>query len=62
MLIKNLEREKKSEKFDYVKVKPFFIKAKIEIASYKVELFKNVKVHSVLLMLLLEPADFKTFI
>ena len=45
---------KKSKKFDYIKIKPFFIKDKKEIISYKSKFPKNIKVYSVFHILPLE--------
>ena len=59
LFIKNLKTKKKSKKFDYIKVKPFFIKAKKRIGSYNLKLFKDTKVQLIFYILLLELTDSK---
>ena len=41
--MKNLKIRKKINKLDYVKVGPFFIKAKKKTIKYKFKLFKKLK-------------------
>ena len=62
MLTKYLKTRKKNKKLDSIKIKPFFINAKKEIISYKLELHKNIKVYHIFYILLLELTDFKTYI
>ena len=57
LLIKNLKK-----KPTFIKVKPFFIKAKRRTVSYKLELFKNIKIYSIFYLLLSKFIDFQTCI
>lgn len=51
---------KKTKKLNYIKVRLFFCKIRKKIIIYKLELFKNAKVHFIFYFLLLKLADFKT--
>ena len=60
LLTKNLKIKRSSKKLNHVKVKSFLIKKFRESLNYLLNLFKNIKVHSVLHVSLLKPADLKT--
>ena len=53
---------KKSKKFDYVKVRQFFIKVRKKIIYYKLELSKNINIYLVFYILLLELVNYKRYI
>ena len=57
LFIKNLKKKKTDKKFNYVKVGPFFIRAKKKTISYKLDLPKYTKIYSVFYCLLLELVD-----
>ena len=56
LLRKNLKTKRPSDKLDYKKFGPFFIKRCIKNTSYKLQLLSSMKIHSVFHILLLEPA------
>ena len=62
MLTKNLKTRKKSKKLNHIKIELFFIKNQKERVSYKLNLFRDVKIHSVFHVLLLKSVDSQTFI
>ena len=62
LLTKKLKRKKKSKKLNSIKIEAFFIKEIKEFKSYKLNLSKNVKVHSIFNISLLKLIDFSTLI
>ena len=62
LLTKNLTTRKKSKKLNHVKIELFFIKIQKKRVNYELNLFKDIKIHSIFHILLLESIDSKTFI
>ena len=59
--MKNLEIKKKSKKLNHIKVRPFFIKLRKKIISYKLELYKKAKIYLIFYILLLKFVDSEIF-
>ena len=63
---KNLKYKKKNEKrnrkLNHVKIELFFIKKIKKTMNYELNLFKNIKVHSIIHISLLKLIDFNIFI
>ena len=62
LLTKNLKTKKISKKLNHVKIESFFIKQQKKSVNYELNLFSNIKIHSIFHVLLLKSADPKTFI
>ena len=62
LLIKNLKIKLKSKKLNYLKIKPFFSKARKKIGNYKLKVSKNVMVYFVFNILVIKLVDIKIFI
>jgi len=60
LLTKNLRTTKSLKKLDYVKVGPFLIEEQKGPVNYRLRLPKDVKIHPVFYISLLEPADPET--
>ena len=58
-LLKKNIKKKKYKKFNYIKVRPFFIKIIKKTISYKLRLFNAIKLYLVFHILLFELVDFK---
>ena len=61
-LIKNLTTKRLNKKLDYTKIKSFFIKAVKRLINYKLNLFKDIRIHLIFYINLLKSVDFSTFI
>ena len=63
---KNLKYKKKSKKrnrkLNYIKIELFFIKKIKKTINYELNLFKNVKIHSIFYISFLKSIDLNTFI
>ena len=59
---KNLKRKNKNKKLNSIKIEAFFIKRIKRFKNYKLNLFKNVKIHSIFNISLLKSIDFNAFI
>ena len=62
LLTKNLKTKKISKKLNHVKIDSFFIKQQKKSVNYELNLFSNIKIHSIFHVSLLKSADSKTFI
>ena len=62
MLIKNLKTKKINKKLNHIKIDLFFIKQQKESINYKLNLFSNIKIHSIFHVSLLKSANQNTFI
>ena len=62
LLTKNLKTKKISKKLNHVKIDSFFIKQQKESVNYELNLFSDIKIHSIFHVSLLKLADSKTFI
>ena len=62
LLTKNLKTKKVSKKLNHVKIDPFFIKQEKKSVDYKLNLFSDIKIHSIFHVSLLKSANPKTFI
>ena len=62
LLTKNLKTKRASKKLNHVKVGSFFIKQQKESVNYELNLFSDIKIHSIFHVSLLKSADPKTFI
>ena len=62
LLTKNLKTKKISKKLNHVKVGLFFIKQQKKSVNYELNLFSNIKIHSIFYVSLLKSANPKTFI
>ena len=62
LLTKNLKTKKISKKLNQMKIDSFFIKKQKKSINYKLNLFLNIKIHSIFHILLLKSTDSKTFI
>ena len=60
LLTKNLRTRRSTKKLDKVKVRLFLISKQISLVNFRLELLKDVKIHPVFHISLLEPADAKT--
>lgn len=62
LLTINLRTKKSSKKLNHVKVGSFFINKVRGSVNYELDLFKDIKIHSIFHIFLLESADPITFI
>ena len=62
LLTKNLKTKKISKKLNHVKIGSFFIKQQKKSVNYELNLFSNIRIHSIFHVSLLKPADPETFI
>ena len=62
LLTKNLKTKRSSKKLNHIKIGLFFIKKIKELKTYKLNLFKEIKVFSVFDISLLKSADSETLI
>ena len=62
LLTKNLKTKKINKKLNYVKISSFFIKQQKKSINYELNLFSNIKIHSIFYVSLLKSANSKTFI
>ena len=62
LLTKNLTTKRLNKKLNYTKIESFFIKAVKGSVNYELSLFKNIRIHSVFHINVLESADLNTFI
>ena len=62
MLTKNLKTKKINKKLNHVKIDSFFIKKQKKLINYKLNLFSNIKIHSIFYISLLKLTNSKTFI
>ena len=62
LLTKNLKTRKLNKKLNNIKIKSFFIKAIKKLINYKLNLLKEIRIHSIFNILLLKLVDFSTFI
>ena len=62
LLMKNLKTKKISKKLNHVKIDPFFIKQQKKSVNYELNLFSDIKIHSIFYVSLLKLADLKTSI
>ena len=62
MLTKNLKTKKISKKLNYVKIDSFFVKQQKKSVNYELNLFSNIRIHSIFHVSLLKSADQNTFI
>ena len=60
--VKNLKRKGKNKKFNLIKVEAFFIKKVKKLKSYELNLFQDVKIHSIFDISSLKLIDLNTFI
>jgi len=60
LFIQNIATKKPSKKLNYKKIKPFKIKKSIKGISFKLDLLKIIKIHSVFHALFLKPVNNKT--
>ena len=60
LLTKNLRTKKVSKKLNHVKIDPFFIKQQKKSVNYELNLFSDIKIHSIFHVSLLKSADPKT--
>ena len=62
LLIKNLTTKRLNKKLNHTKIESFFIKTVKRSVNYKLSLFKNIRIHSIFHINMLESVDFSTFI
>ena len=62
LLIKNLKTKKINKKLNHVKIDSFFIKKQKKSVNYELNLFSNIKIHSIFHVSLLKSTDSKTLI
>ena len=62
LLTKNLTTKRLNKKLNHIKIGSFFIKAVKESVNYELNLFKNLRIHSIFHINVLEPVDLNTFI
>ena len=62
LLTKNLKTKKINKKLNYVKIDLFFVKQQKKSINYELNLFSNIKIHSIFHVSLLKSADQNTFI
>ena len=62
LLTKNLKTKKINKKLNYMKIDLFFVKKQKKSINYELNLFSNIKIHSIFYILLLKSADQNTFI
>ena len=62
LLTKNLTTKRLNKKLNHTKIELFFIKAVKESVNYELSLPKNIRIHSIFYINLLEPADSSTSI
>ena len=62
LLTKNLMTKRSTKKLNHTKVGSFFIKAVKRSVNYELSLSKNIRIHSIFHINLLESADLSTFI
>ena len=62
LLTKIFKPKKTNKKLDHVKIEPFFIKKQKKSVNYELNLFQNIKIHSIFHVSLLKSADQNTFI
>ena len=62
LLIRNLTTKRLNNKLNYTKIELFFIEAIKKSVNYKLSLSKNIYIHSIFYINMLESADFSTFI
>ena len=60
LLTKNLKTRRKTKKLDHVKVGPFLIAERKGLVNYRLDLPKDVRVHPIFYVSLLEPVDPET--
>ena len=61
LLTKNFKTKKINKKLNYVKIESFFIKQQKKSVNYELNLFLNIKIHSIFHVSLLKSANSKTF-
>ena len=59
---KNFKRKNKNKKLNLIKIEAFFVKKIKKLKNYELNLFKNVKIHSMFNISLLKLIDLNTFI
>ena len=62
LLTKNLTTRRLNKKLNHTKVESFFIKAVKESINYELSLFKNIRIHSIFHINVLESVDLSTLI
>ena len=62
LLTKNLTTKRPTKKLNHTKIELFFIKAVKRSVNYKLNLLKNIRIHSIFHINLFESADLNTFI
>ena len=62
LLTKNLTTKRFNKKLNYTKVGPFFIKTVKELVNYELSLSKNICIHLIFHINMLESVDLNTFI
>ena len=62
LLTKNLKTKKINKKLNHVKINLFFVKQQKKSINYKLNLFSNIRIHSIFHISLLKSADQNTFI
>ena len=62
LLTKNLTTRKLNKKLNHTKIGLFFIKAVKKSVNYELSLLKNIRIHSIFYINMLESADLSTFI
>ena len=62
LLTKNLKTKKISKKLNHVKIDSFFVKQQKKSVNYELNLFLNIKIHSIFHVSLLKSADQNTSI
>ena len=61
-LIKNLTTKRLNKKLNHTKIESFFIKAVKRSVNYELSLFKNICIHLIFYINMLESVDLSTFI
>ena len=62
LLTKNLKTKKINKKLNYMKIDSFFVKQQKKSINYELNLFSNIRIHSIFHISLLKSADQNTFI
>ena len=62
LLTKNLTTRRLNKKLNHTKVESFFIKAVKKLVNYELSLSKNIRIHSIFHINVLESVDLSTFI
>ena len=62
LLIRNLMTRRLNKKLNHTKIESFFIKAIKESVNYELSLFKNIRIHSIFHINILESVDSNTSI